>query len=761
MYESLMVFLLEHEQELVAHCESRLSHVFADRTTEWVNWLQDSFCLILQGNTMSSCKFTDEGFPPAKSIFILDETALAFRNFVFEKSENRSNFGDWSVLIDQAFITMRQLCLTTMNTEVFPTLYSDIQFVKEINGITQAMLQKHTENGIFHVISDGLKKFGVNIAVFKLADTPDKAQLHFSSYSQDVKNYLTGLTGRDPHGVYSFEIPPDSRLSQVIKNKDTQAFFPNDELLACLIKNKQPILIETFKKMIGSPKTILASGVVNEQLKAILAVSGDHLTEKEIPIISIFANQLAIAMQNASLYQEADRRSEQLAGLNALAKMTASERTIEDVLRQANPIIKNLLTFDKLSLSLKHEEDLFVYTTGQKIEQKILNLISLQDTEAFENALQTNQMLIVDDLIEKPHPFFHQLTAPGVQSVMICPMSSNDQVWGTINVGRTGPNSFTKSDQHSLVLIVDQLAPLIENALLYRRIEERELKYRTLFELSGDAIFILDRDSIIRDVNSAAKQILGYPLDHVINQPFLSFFPEEDEEEFLLIGSQLMFLDIEGLHARFKIANGSLIDIEMNTRRLDFEDNALQVIVRDITEKKKIEQELKYMGTHDLLTGLFNRNYFEIEMQRYNHSRMYPISMIIIDVDGLKQANDLRGHAAGDLLLKQTAKVLKSVFRSEDIVARWGGDEFAVLLPLVNEKTCTLIMNRICHELRLYNEALDQEQPKLSFSIGMATAQQNEELGEIMKAADKMMYKEKALKRKQKSIDGHQPVKIV
>ena len=102
-------------------------------------------------------------------------------------------------------------------------------------------------------------------------------------------------------------------------------------------------------------------------------------------------------------------------------------------------------------------------------------------------------------------------------------------------------------------------------------------------------------------------------------------------------------------------------------------------IFRDITERKEIEVKLRYQSAHDVLTRLFNRFYFEEEMNRLENSRISPISIIVIDVDDLKSINDSQGHLTGDELLRSVARILKQSFRAEDMVARIGGDEFAVL----------------------------------------------------------------------------------
>ncbi|HAU32119.1 MAG: Putative PAS/PAC sensor protein [Desulfotomaculum sp. 46_296] len=165
----------------------------------------------------------------------------------------------------------------------------------------------------------------------------------------------------------------------------------------------------------------------------------------------------------------------------------------------------------------------------------------------------------------------------------------------------------------------------------------------------------------------------------------------------------------------------------------------------DVTEFRKMEERLKYLSIHDPLTGLYNRAYFEEEMRRLEEGRHSSTSVIVCDVDALKLVNDVLGHNVGDEVLKSTADAIRSPFRASDVVARIGGDEFAVLLPdcdvMVADKAC----RRIAHYVKLYN----QENPvfPLSISVGYAVRKGSSPgMTEIFKEADKNMYREKLLR---------------
>ncbi|MHC1781717.1 MAG: diguanylate cyclase [Anaerolineaceae bacterium] len=163
--------------------------------------------------------------------------------------------------------------------------------------------------------------------------------------------------------------------------------------------------------------------------------------------------------------------------------------------------------------------------------------------------------------------------------------------------------------------------------------------------------------------------------------------------------------------------------------------------IEDMTARKKAEDYLRYFGTHDILTKLYNRTYFEEELSRLKGSRLFPVSIIVTDVDGLKKINDQNGHQSGDELIRRTAEVLKASFRDEDVVARIGGDEFAVIMPETDGQAGDQAVKRIRRILELNNKYYSG--PPLNLSIGMATGKKGANLMDVQREADDRMYKEK------------------
>ncbi len=161
---------------------------------------------------------------------------------------------------------------------------------------------------------------------------------------------------------------------------------------------------------------------------------------------------------------------------------------------------------------------------------------------------------------------------------------------------------------------------------------------------------------------------------------------------------------------------------------------------RDITERKDAEEKMRYLSFHDQLTGLFNRTWFDEELQRLDKARQLPLSLIMADLNGLKLINDTYGHAVGDRFLQHSADILRQGCRGEDIIARWGGDEFVILLPQITYDAARQIADRIV----LSSQNVLFEGIPISVALGVACKEDPEEsISVTLQAAEDRMYKQK------------------
>jgi diguanylate cyclase (GGDEF)-like protein len=247
------------------------------------------------------------------------------------------------------------------------------------------------------------------------------------------------------------------------------------------------------------------------------------------------------------------------------------------------------------------------------------------------------------------------------------------------------------------------------------------------------------------EVNKATLALFGAPDRSTLLQRLGDIFRDDMEKTFR---EQLIELWNGNLFHQREVVNYALDGSERHVL-LQFsifpghEDNwsRAQIALTDITARKKAEAYLEYLGKHDVLTKLHNRAFYMDELNRLQRKSLRPVSAMIIDLDGLKCANDQLGHDAGDALLRRLGEVLNGAISAPNHAARVGGDEFAVLMPGADRKAALAVLDTI-HELLQINNQFYSNAP-LSISVGLATSEPGEMMEAMVRRADLVMYEEK------------------
>ena len=229
---------------------------------------------------------------------------------------------------------------------------------------------------------------------------------------------------------------------------------------------------------------------------------------------------------------------------------------------------------------------------------------------------------------------------------------------------------------------------------------ERSL-FKTTIHSLADGVISIDNNSKIRIMNYVAEKLTGYSATEATDKDLTEIFRVENNQKSIYYENKNTFM--EGEIARFDdvylINNiNEKILIEGSISPVKDEKGTISgsvVIFKDFTEKKKQLDQILYMNYHDHLTGLFNRRFFDDELQRLDKGTKLPLSIAMIDVNGLKLINDAFGHWVGDELLVRVASILKNECRKKDSVARVGGDEFAILFPNTTREMAEIIIDRI------------------------------------------------------------------
>ena len=281
-----------------------------------------------------------------------------------------------------------------------------------------------------------------------------------------------------------------------------------------------------------------------------------------------------------------------------------------------------------------------------------------------------------------------------------------------------------------------------------RKSEER---YRSLVESTEDSIYLVNRKYCYLFMNQKHLARLGYSADDFIGRPYSDFHSEEEIKEFTAAVDQV-------------IATGKSMQQEHRSRKddryflrtlspvkePDSTVSAVTIISKHFTERKEMEEGLRKLSLTDELTNLNNRRGFmTLAKQQFKMANRLNRELLLIsaDLDDLKVINDTFGHQEGDHALIDVAVILKDTFRSSDIIARIGGDEFAALQMKNPENNITATSDRLQEAIARHNGGSDRPYT-LSISVGteIYDPQEPKPLEQLMAEADKKMYAQKKTK---------------
>jgi diguanylate cyclase (GGDEF)-like protein/PAS domain S-box-containing protein len=290
-------------------------------------------------------------------------------------------------------------------------------------------------------------------------------------------------------------------------------------------------------------------------------------------------------------------------------------------------------------------------------------------------------------------------------------------------------------------------------------LRQSEARFRSVTESATDAIIAADSRGRIVSWNLAAARLYGYPPTEAIGQPVTMLVPERNRAR-----TAELLRDVSSPET----ADRMTTPIELTGRRQDGVEIPVEVsigswqvgderhfsgIVRDITERKRIEGQLQYLADHDSLTGLYNRRRFESELERMvAEAARYErrAALLVLDLDGFKEVNDHHGHSAGDEVIAKVGALLAGLVRDSDIVARLGGDEFGVIIQEADRREAEFVAEKIIDAVRSRGMVVsDLVRAHVTASIGITLLEPGVQAmaEELLVEADRAMYDAKSLGR--------------
>lgn len=377
----------------------------------------------------------------------------------------------------------------------------------------------------------------------------------------------------------------------------------------------------------------------------------------------------------------------------------------------------------------------------------------LENTGVWGEVVRQRKPIVINDFqkkkeLKKGYPAGHVT----LHNFMSVPVIIDEQIVAVIGLANKA-DDYDDMDIYELTLLMNGAWNALERKSAQDKlVMERNKYWQTIISI-GDGVMVVDRQGCIEMLNSVAQALTGWTQEEAVGRVYQDVFllAHENENEKIADPIQTVFetdlVHEMGNYAVLKSRDGKQYNLEDSAAPIK-DDNGLTVgvvlVFRDVTYKKEQKNRIEYLSYHDALTGLYNRRFFEESLRRLDNQRNLPISIIMGDVNGLKLTNDIFGHAFGDALLQKVSDVFIKTCRSDDIIARWGGDEFVVLLPKTSQEEAKNITNRIKEGFsRVRIKAI-----KGSISLGYHTkTTAQEDLMETLDKAEGDMYISKTVDR--------------
>ncbi|MDO9492727.1 HD domain-containing phosphohydrolase [Acetobacterium sp.] len=312
---------------------------------------------------------------------------------------------------------------------------------------------------------------------------------------------------------------------------------------------------------------------------------------------------------------------------------------------------------------------------------------------------------------------------------------------------------YSDNDVYEITVLMNGVLTNVERRIIQKKLfEERSKYFQTLISI-GDGVMVVDPAGKIEMLNKVAQNLTGWTNEEAKGKHYTKVFvlSHEDQRQEIQDPIEMAMATDQTQelknHAVLTAKDGSLFHLEDSAAPIKNEKGetiGIVLVFRDVSEKKQQREKIEYLSFHDALTGLYNRRFLEAELLRLDTERNLPISIIMGDVNGLKLTNDIFGHAHGDIFLKKIADVMRKICRADDIIARWGGDEFVILLPKTTIEQAKQIKKRIKTEFA--RDGVKVIKGNISLGCDVKTAME-QSIVECLESAEEKMYAVKILER--------------
>jgi diguanylate cyclase (GGDEF)-like protein/PAS domain S-box-containing protein len=337
------------------------------------------------------------------------------------------------------------------------------------------------------------------------------------------------------------------------------------------------------------------------------------------------------------------------------------------------------------------------------------------------------------------------------------PLKIKDKVIGAMVVqSYINPDLYHEEDIKLMEFVSEQVATAINRKRIEEAFQASQQEFANLFRNNPEALVYVDEKSNILDINSQFAKLFGYTLEEVkgrnINEGFIhppnKIKEGKDQDKTVLSKGYVNYETIR------KKKDGTCFPVSISGSDIVVDDKVKGIILTyiDITERKKMEQELERLAHYDSLTGTYNRGYglsLLKQQLKLAKRKKFPLLLAFTDIDNLKDINDEFGHEKGDMAMAQVTKLFKSILREVDIITRMGGDEFLLVFLDSTLNEIPIIKKRLNKELARLNQ-ISKKTYKIGFSVGFSNYDPDnpQPMNELIRIADQNMYLDKKKKNK-------------
>jgi diguanylate cyclase (GGDEF)-like protein/PAS domain S-box-containing protein len=572
------------------------------------------------------------------------------------------------------------------------------------------------------------------------------------------KEFFEALTKNCPIAILTLD--NQHRITSVNQAFEDLFLYKQEEVLG---KNPDILIasIDSFQEAVGLTKEVVSGGTIRsiskrtnkngEKIDVEVFGVPVNVADEQIGILAMYNDIRSIKMAEDQLRWESliNRTLTELS--NSLqTPAISSKNVINHALEYGLAITGSQYGFscfiNRAYTELKRNRTFWDIKQSQVIHSETQNIRFSPESWTTDNV--AHQSFFSNDPTPSELNALHVDPSLDIHNILAVPALIGKDVVGQIVLANSD-HELTLRDVEAIKRLADINAITLQRTLINEALRESESRFRKLFEQSNDAVFIHNRYGKILDANQSACKMLGFSKFELLNTNLEKHTPFSNKTMLQWGIDQAIETGSTRFDSLLIKKNGTLINVEMSACVVDEDDQKIQSIIRDITERQMTLMRLEHAATHDSLTGLPNRS---LLYDRVEHAieiarrQDYKLAVAFIDLDGFKHINDTFGHAKGDLFLKEFAARLKSITRISDTVARLAGDEFTILLENITSSTDIIpIIDKIVNELEA-PFTINQSSIKITASIGISIFPDDAIKTEsLIKCADTAMYRQKRI----------------